>query len=164
MANYNYIKENSLAFFKMVYEIIDGTDKNKWRDDEHKNEFKYGIVADYFNGLRNLLELDISENNPLNTHKLYADSFAKLCERYKIEGNQCFTGKEDKHLEVLCLKIDDWVNNGMIELREAEKKHYTKSAFDYKDNPSLPQPNRLHDLKAQIKWNSSKQAFTNNLG
>jgi hypothetical protein len=164
MANYNYIKENSLAFFKMVYEIIDGTDKGKWKDDEHRNEFKYGIVADYFTGLRNLSELDITENNPLNTHKLYADSFAKLCERYKIEGNQCFTGKEDKHLEVLCLKIDDWVHNGMVELREAEKRHYTKSAFDYRDNPSLPQPNRLHDLKAQIKWNSSKQAFTNNLG
>jgi hypothetical protein len=164
MANYNYIKENSLIFFKMVYEIIDGTETSKWRDDEYRNEFKYGIVADYINGLKNLLELDITEKSSLNGHKLYADSFAKLCERYKVEGNRCFIGKEDKHLEVLCLKIEDWIQNGIVELREAEKRHYTKSAFDYRDNPSLPQPNRLHDLKAQIKWNSSKQAFTNNLG
>lgn len=164
MANYNYIKENGLVFSKMVYEIIDGTDSDKWRDAEHRNEFKYGIVSDYFNGLRDLLELNISENSPLSFHKIYVDSFCKLCERYKVEGNQCFSGKENKHLEVLCLKIEDWINNGIVELREAEKRHYTKLAFDYRDNPSLPQPNRLHELKAQIKWNSSKEAFTNNLG
>ncbi len=164
MANYNYIKENSLVFTKMIYEIIDNTSPDKWRDEEHRNEFKYGTVSDYVKGLRDLSELDIWEHSSLNGHKLYADSFAKLCERYKIEGNQCFTGKEDKHLEVLCSKIEDWIQDGIVELRRAEKKHYTKSAFDYKDNPSLPQPNRLHDLKAQIKWNSSKQAFQNNLG
>ena len=163
MAKYNYIKENSLVFSKMIYAIIDGTDKSKWRDDEHRNEFKYGIVSDYVNGLRDLLELDIWEHSSLNVHKLYTDSFAKLCERYKIEGNQCFTGKEDKHLEVLCAKIEDWIENGIVELREAEKKHYTKLAFDYKDNPKPQLPNHLQQLKSDFALNLNKRKFENKI-
>jgi hypothetical protein len=160
MANYNYIKENGLVFSKMIYSIIDGTDKSKWRDDEHRNEFKFGIVADYFKGIKDLIELDITDSNSLNSHKSYAESFFKLCERYKVEGNDCFKGKEDKHLEVLCSKIEDWINHSVVELRELEKRHYTKLAFDYKDNPNPSQ--QMASRTAQLKQDALLQIKNKN--
>jgi hypothetical protein len=166
MANYNYIKENSLVFSKMIYGIIDGTDTTKWRNEEHRNEFKYGIVSDYFKGIRELLVLDLPENSSLNSHKLYAESFFKLCERYKIEGEDCYKGKEDRHLEVLCEKIEDWIQNGILELRALEKKHYTKLAFDYRDNPTIQQPNHLQQLKhdAALQMSRNKNPYKVNFG
>jgi hypothetical protein len=163
MAKYNYIKENSLVFSKMIYGIIDGTDTTKWNDDIHRNEFKYGIVADYFKGIKNLLELDISENSSLNSHISYAESFFKLCERYKVEGNDSFIGKEDRHLELLCKKIEDWINHSVVELRELEKRHYTKLAFDYKDNPTPQLPNHLQQLKSDFALNFNKRKFENKI-
>jgi hypothetical protein len=163
MAKYNYIKENSLTFSKMIYGIIDNTDTNKWRDDEHRNEFKFGIVADYFKGIKDLIELDITENSSLNSHMSYAESLFKLCERYKSEKNDCFKGKEDKHLELLCKKIEDWINHSVLELRELEKRHYTKLAFDYKDNPTIQQPNHLQQLKSDFALQMNKRKFENKI-
>jgi hypothetical protein len=163
MAKYNYINENSLLFSKMIYAIIDGTDTTKWRDDEHRNEFKYGIVHDYFNGIRDLLELNVSENSALNLHISYAESFFKLCERYKVEGNDCFIGKEDRHLELLCKKIEDWINGSVLELRELEKRHYTKIAFDYKDNPTMQLPNHIQQLKSDFALTLNKRKFENKI-
>lgn len=163
MAKFNYIKENSLQFTKMIYGIIDGTDSNNWRDDEHRNEFKYSVVAEYIKGLAELISIDVYENNPINSHISSIESYFKLCERYKVEGNKCFEGKEDRHLELLSTKIKDWIDTGLVELRELEKRHYTKLAFDYKDNPTPQLPNHLQQLRSDFALNMSKKKFENKI-
>jgi hypothetical protein len=163
MAKFNYIKENSLLFTKMIYSIIDGTDSSNWRDDEHRNEFKYGVVAEYINGLSDLISIDVYENNPINSHISAAETYFKLCERYKVEGNKCFEGKENRFLELLSTKIKDWIDNDLIQLRELEKIHYTKLAFEYKDNPTPQLPNHLQQLRSDYALNMSKKKFENKI-
>jgi hypothetical protein len=163
MAKFNYIRENSLLFSKMIYEIIDNTDSNNWRDDEHRNEFKYSVVAEYIKGLADLISIDVYENNPINSHISSAESYFKLCERYKVEGNKCFEGKEDRHLELLSTRIKDWIDTGLVELRNLERIHHTKLAFDYKDNPTPQLPNHLQQLRSNFTMNMSKRKFENNI-
>jgi hypothetical protein len=153
MANYNYIRENDKAFRLMLLLVIDESSASNWRDIEHINEFKTGVLHDYIMFLQDMNQLDINANNVLYEQSQYSKTLFRICDNFKRDGVIAFKGNPDIILDTLKSNIIDWFQNDRdLELKRQEKQFYTKIAFAFKDdvNVSSQYNGRLAQLKEEV--------------
>lgn len=153
----NYIRNNSKVFGNMIYDIIDSVPNNKWRNEQHKRDFKYVTTADYIRFLYDLGNLQIDTFNKLFKQYQFMLKLTVLCDRYKSIGSECYEGKSDKLLDLLVEHMMDWINNDLeLELKKQEKIHYTTLCYNKEDNPSELLGRRIAQLKEQSHINFKK--------
>ena len=146
----NYIRNNSSVFSEMIYAMIDAASESKWRDDEHKRNFKYVTTADYIRFLYDLGFLPIDRFNKLYKQYEFMIKLTVLCDRYKSIGSECYEGKSDKLLNLLVEHMMEWINNDLdLEIKKQEKIHYTKLCFNKEESPSQQLAGRIAQLKEQ---------------
>jgi hypothetical protein len=153
MANYNYIRENEKAFRLMLLLVVDESSASNWRDIEHINEFKKGVLDDYIMFLHDMNQMDINSNNPLYEQFQYSKTLFRICDNFKKDGIEAFKGKPDIILDTLKNNIIDWFQNDRdLELKRQEKQFYTKISFAYKDEPNVSSQynGRLAQLKEEV--------------
>lgn len=161
MANYNCIRENErqIKFFLNI--VVDESSANRWRDLQHINEFKSGVLHDYFMFQHDLHQLRIDKNNSLSEQYEFGQKIWQLTEKFNKEG--IATLKADLILEMLERMIYDWFQNDRdLELKRQEKEHYTKLAFMSGNelSPSSMNHGRIAQQKEMVFKNIGKDLTT----
>ena len=133
----NYIKENYSVFAKVLDILVDSSPATEWQNEEHRIEFKNLNLSGYREFLYNLNFIEIQSNSRLYQQYQFCQQLFRLCDRYKSIGNDAFNGNEIKFYELLKEHMWQWLKQDLdLVLKEAERKHYTKTAFAYKDEPN----------------------------
>jgi len=153
----NYIKENYSVFDKILNILVDSSQSTEWKNGEHRIEFKNLNLAGYREFLYNLSEIEIQANSQLYQQYQFCQNLFRLCERYKSIGMDAFNGNEIKFYELLKDNMWQWLKQDLnLVLKDSERKHYTKLAFDYKNEGN-----------ASVQFNSylasTKEAAMNNI-
>jgi hypothetical protein len=115
--------------------------------------------------LKKILEEDLAFKIELEV-RVYKSDFMesaltqqlfRLCDRYKSINMDAFNGNEIRFYELLKEHMGQWLKQDLdLILKEAERKHYTKIAFDYKN-----------EQNASVQFNSylasTKEAAMSNI-
>ena len=153
----NYIKENYSVFAKVLDILVDSSPATEWKSEEHRIEFKNLNLAGYRDFLYQLSNVEIQANSQLYQQYQFCQNLFRLCDRYKSIGSDAFNGNEIKYYELLKENMWQWLKQDLnLVLKESERKHYTKLAFDYKNEGN-----------ASVQFNSylasTKEAAMNNI-
>ena len=153
----NYIKENYSTFDKVLNILVDSSSTTEWKNEEHRTEFKNLNLAGYRDFLYKLNDIEINANSQLYQQYQFCQQLFRLCDRYKSINMDAFNGNEIRFYELLKEHMWQWLKQDLdLILKEAERKHYTKIAFDYKN-----------EQNASVQFNSylasTKEAAMSNI-
>lgn len=156
----NYIKENYSTFDKVLNILVDSSSTTEWKNEEHRTEFKNLNLAGYRDFLYKLNDIEINANSQLYQQYQFCQQLFRLCDRYKSINMDAFNGNEIRFYELLKEHMWQWLKQDLdLILKEAEKKNYTKLAFDYKNeqNPSVQFNSYLASTKEAAMSNIHKK-------
>ena len=156
----NYIKENYSTFDKVLNILVDSSSTTEWENEEHRTEFKNLNLAGYRDFLYKLNDIEINANSQLYQQYQFCQQLFRLCDRYKSINMDAFNGNEIRFYELLKEHMWQWLKQDLdLILKEAEKKNYTKLAFDYKNeqNPSVQFNSYLASTKEAAMSNIHKK-------
>lgn len=157
----SYFRENYNEISKMVNQFVDSNPtKYNLINDEMLSEFKTEVLWDYTEFLYAISYLNLDISSKLYNHWKYSEQINNVCKQTNGNISTLDSNIIDKFLDKLRDNIKDWYKNKLnLELKEAERKHYTTTAFDYKNdvNPSEQYGNRLNQLKQAASRNMTNK-------
>ena len=159
----SYFRENYNEITKMLDKFVDSNPtKYNLINDEMLSEFKTEVLWDYTEFLYSLSYINLDINSNLYKHWKYSEQINNLCKQTSGDISNVDSNTIDMFLDKLRDNIKDWYKNKLnVELKEAERKHYTTLAFDYKNdiNPSDYSSNRINQLKQEAGKNMNRNKF-----